>query len=238
MVTVFVAVAVSVASLSGIGAVKHHHHVPETLLVVVVLQHLEHVALEQSRPYDEERAVYHLVDYLRVGYHLDGRTVDEDIVVVLPESPDQFREPRLGEQFGRIGRHGAHRQQVECLEVRAGDYQRRHVVAAPCEIVADSPGGRAGIYRKRRLAQVAVYGEHLLALEGEAGCGVGREEGLSAADVERGEKAHAAALLHLSGVHHELEVGTQHPEGLVDHIAAALLDHDLACTLLRQLLSA
>ena len=238
MIAVLVAVAIAIAALARVSAVKDHDHVPELLPVVVGLQHRQHVTLQQPGANHEQRAVHDPVDDLRVRHHLHGRAVDEDIVVVRPQRLDELREAGFGQQFGGIRGHGAHGQHEEASGIAHRHDELRHVVAAPREVVADSPGGRAGVERKRSLAQVAVDRQHLLALEGEAGRSVRGQEGLAAAHVERGEQADVAAPGALSRLHDELEVGAQHPEGLVDHVAAALAYHYLAAVLLGELLPA
>lgn len=232
VVAVLVAVAITVAAFAGVGAVEHQGHVLEALLVVVALQHRQHVALQQSRAHHEQGAVHHPLYDLRVGHHLHGRAVDEDIVILLPQRGYQFGEPRLGQQLRGVRRHGAHRQQPQALGVGHVHDQRLHVVAALRQIVADTLGGRTHVGRERSLAQVAVDRQHPLALEREAGCRVRGEEGLAAAHVERGEEADAAGLAVVARVHDELQVGPEHPERLVDHVPAALV-YDYALRLLR-----
>ena len=238
MIAVLVAVAIAIAALARVSAVQDQDHVPELLPVVVCLQHRQHVTLQQPGAHHEQRAVHDPVDDLRVRDHLHGRTVDENVVVLRPQRLDELSEARFGQQLGGIRGHGAHGQHEEAVGTADRHYQPRHVVAAPREVVADSPGGRAGVDRKRSLAQVAVDHQHLLALEREAGRRVRGQEGLAAAHVERGEQADVAVPGALSRLHDELEVGAQHPEGLVDHVAAALAYHYLAAVLLGELLPA
>ena len=72
------------------------------------------------------------------------------------------------------------------------------------------------------MPQVTVHHQHLLSLDGKADGYVHGQEGLTASRIERGEDNDVgpAAL-----VRHELQVGAQHTERLVDDVPAALL-HD------------
>ena len=113
MVSVLIPVSVTITVAASFGTVQDDCHVLETFLLVSALQFGQHVALQQAGTDDEEGAVGKFLDDLRVRYNLDGRTVDEDAVVFVPHPFYQRAQARFGKQFGRIGRDGAHGQDVQ-----------------------------------------------------------------------------------------------------------------------------
>ena len=52
---------------------------------------------------------------MRVGHHVDGWAVDEDVVVTSAQLVDECGKTRLGKQLGGVGWGGAHREYVERL---------------------------------------------------------------------------------------------------------------------------
>ena len=73
------------------------------------------------------------------------------------------------------------------------------------------------------VAQVTVYYQYLLFLDDEAHGDVHGEERLAAAGIERGQHEHVlTAVL----ARHEVHVGAQHTERLVDDVTVAFLHHD------------
>ena len=94
------------------------------------------------------------------------------------------------------------------------------------------------------MTKVTVNYQHTLHLDGKAHGDVHGQECLSAARIEGGDDKDILVLL---WCHHKVHVGTQHTEGLVDHIAVAFfhyhgfrikLDHaaDKPFTLVREVL--
>ena len=73
---------VAVAALVVAGAVEDEGHAGVFLLLVEAVELGEHRALKQSGTDDEEGPVGVSVDDLGVSHNLDGRTVDEDIVIL------------------------------------------------------------------------------------------------------------------------------------------------------------
>ena len=82
--SVAVAISVGVAMTGGGegGAVEYEGDIAIFTLFVDAFELGEHGAFEQSGADDEDGAVYVAVNNLCVGYNLDRRTVDEDVVVV------------------------------------------------------------------------------------------------------------------------------------------------------------
>ena len=222
-----VTVVVAVAGVAGVGGgVEHHGHAGVAVFVVEALQLWEHIALKQSGADDEHGPVGHFGYDLCVGHHVDGWAVDEDVVVTGAQLVDECGKTLLGKQLGGVWRNGAHGEDVEHGMAVGLNYGRCDVVDATGEVVAKAVVRTADVGRCRCAAQVAVDDEHPAALQGDAGGGVYGQERLAAAGVERGEQHHwCAAVVCLVAAEHELDVGAQHAEGLVHHVAAALLYH-------------
>ena len=72
------------------------------------------------------------------------------------------------------------------------------------------------------MPQVSVDDQYFLALDGEAGCDVHREECLAAARIIRGEQDNFRRV-----ARHEFQIGAQHAECLVHDIAFSFLYDDL-----------
>ena len=73
------------------------------------------------------------------------------------------------------------------------------------------------------MAKVAVDDKHTFILDGEADGKIDGDERLAAAGIERGEDIDVLGAI---GRRHEIDVGTQHAECLVGHVATALADDD------------
>ena len=99
------------------------------------------------------------------------------------------------------------------------------VVFTHSQVIAQSLGTRIQIGGSRTMAQVAVHHQHPLALQGKSGGGIHGEESLAATRIERGIE-NDAGLFRFIGFKHELQIGAQHTESLVDDITAALLDDE------------
>ncbi len=78
-----------------------------------------------------------------VGHYLDGRTVDKHVVIILLELFHECGEAGGEEQFGGIGRDGAHGEHVELVEP-ADDFAI--VVHLAREIVGYTHLGRVDIF--------------------------------------------------------------------------------------------
>lgn len=107
-ISVAIGMGVAVSALVVAGAVEDEGHAGVFLLLIEAVELGEHRALEQSGTDDEEGPVGIPVDDLGVGHDLDGRTVDEDVVVLRAQLGHQLGKPRRLEQLGRVRRDGAH----------------------------------------------------------------------------------------------------------------------------------
>ena len=113
-VAVVIAVAtVTVAAVGGGGAVEKDGHVGELLVLVVTLDHGEHVALHEVGTDNEDVQVGPLGDDARVGHNLHGRTVEEDEVVLAVQGVEQVLQLGVEEQLGGVGRYGAHGDDID-----------------------------------------------------------------------------------------------------------------------------
>lgn len=88
-VAVVVAVTGSVAGGGGVGAVEDDGDVAIATVVVETVDFGEHRALEKAGTDYEERGVGYAVDNGGVGNNLYGRTVEEDVVVLVAERCDE-----------------------------------------------------------------------------------------------------------------------------------------------------
>lgn len=136
---------VAVSALVVAGAVEDEGHAGVFLLLIEAVELGEHRALEQSGTDDEEGPVGIPVDDLGVGHDLDGRTVDEDVVVLRAQLGHQLGKPRRLEQLGRVRRDGAHGQEVERGALLIGHDERRDVSAGHAQVVRQATVGRADV---------------------------------------------------------------------------------------------
>ena len=97
---------------------------------------------------------------------------------------DEACEPGLCEELGGVGRHLAHREDVQGVALYVVDDEALPVVGLGVEVVGDALPGLAGQAAQRALAKVEVERYHALALYSEGGGEVGRYEGLAGSDIE------------------------------------------------------
>ena len=88
-VAVVVAVTGSVAGGGGVGAVEDDGDVAVAAVVVETVDFGEHRAPEKAGTSYEKGGVGYAVDNGSVGNNLDGRTVEEDVVVLVAERCDE-----------------------------------------------------------------------------------------------------------------------------------------------------
>ncbi len=227
-VMVTVAIAVSVTVAVAFGAVEYDGHVLEFLLFVDILQLGQEAAVQQAGADDEDGAVCVLLDNLRIGQHLYGRAVDDEVVILGLELGDGVLQAGLIEQLGGVGRDGAHRQQLQGVVILIGDEHLMNVGDATVEVVTEALLGGVNVRRGGAVAQVAVNDQHALAFDGEGHGDVHAKERLAAAGVERGEQDDVAGGI---GVGHELQVGAEHAEGFVDDVTRAFFHHHFSLVL-------
>lgn len=223
-VAVVIAVPVAVAvGTAALGAVQDDGHVRELLFGVNVLQLAQHAALQQAGTDHKDGAVGILRQDVGIGHQLDGRTVYQDIVVTGTEVGKQCLQALARQQLRRIGRNGAHRQHVETDSFGGRHHDVVDALHLTGQVITQPVVGGTDIDRGGTAAQVTVDDQHPLSLEGQRGGDVDGQEGLAAAGIE-GSQQDDLPRSRLGG--HKLQVGPQHPEGLVHHVPPAFLHHD------------
>ena len=183
-ISVAIGMGVAVSALVVAGAVEDEGHAGVFLLLIEAVELGEHGALKEACADDEEGPVGVPVDDLGVGHDLDGRTVDEDVVIPGPQPGHQLREPRGLEQLGRVRGDGADGKEVERRALLVGHDERGDVRAGHAQVVRQATVGRADVGRGRAVAHVAVDDEHLPPLERQRHGEVHRDERLARAGVE------------------------------------------------------
>ena len=84
VITIVLVGTVTVSSVFGIGgSVEHDAHLLEALVLVKLVDVGYEFLLKQSGAHHEERAVGVAFDNLCIDNHVDGRTVDKDVVEFL-----------------------------------------------------------------------------------------------------------------------------------------------------------
>ena len=189
-VTITILIAVLIAILIAItagslGAVKKYDKVVIALGGVVLVDLREHGTFEEASANDKDGHVCERSDYVCIRHDLDGRTVEEDVVIVRAQFLDQRGQTRLGKKLCRVGRHGADGKGVEGVVVDVVNDQRSPVVGAAVEIVGDALLGLSGKCAEGTFAKVKVDYEDLLALDSQNGSEVTGDESLSGTDIER-----------------------------------------------------
>ena len=101
----------------GIGAIEQHGHVVVLLLLVALLQLGQHGTFQQTGTDDEQGDVGLVADDGGIGDNLHGRTVNEDVVVVLTQLVEHGLELRRVQQLRGVGGCLTHGQDVEGLDV-------------------------------------------------------------------------------------------------------------------------
>ncbi|CDB10187.1 uncharacterized protein BN744_01508 [Bacteroides sp. CAG:633] len=166
------------------GAVQDESHILVLLFVVDTLQLGKHAAFQQTGAYDKEGTVGQLLDDLRIGYHLDRRTVDKYIVVLAADGIDELLEAVAEQQFGGVGRDGAYREELQVGVAGIGDDDVLQVVDMAAQVVAQTGLRRADVGRGRTVAHVTVDDQHFFLLDGQTDRNVHGQERLAAAGIE------------------------------------------------------
>ena len=145
MITIPIAITVSVATTASLGSIQDQGHVLVFFLPVDFLQFSKHTQFKQSCTNHENSTVSQLLDYLRVGHQFDGRTVNQHIFVLFPYGIYYLFQPVVEQQFGGVGRYGADRKDVQIFLFRIGDNYFIEIVNPAAKIVAQPLGRRVDI---------------------------------------------------------------------------------------------
>ena len=209
---------------AGLRAVEDEGHVAILACVVKALELLEQGAVEQSGAHDEDRSVHVARDDLRIGDDLDRRTVEQDVVVLAANLFQQVLQAAVAQQLGGVRRHDADWQDAQVLIALVGMDELVKVPLLTREVMGQTDLRRSDQGRGHGLTDIAVDDEHLLLLDGQRHGDIGREIGLTTTRVEGGHDHHVVLSVLRN---EELELRTEHAEGLVHHVALALLYDDL-----------
>ena len=213
VVPVFIAIVAD-----GFGTIEDDGQLVETLVRVILLDVRQDRLFEEVGADDEEGHIRPLLDDIGIGDDLHRRTIDEDIVILLAQLGDQVTQVAGGEQFGRVRRQFARRQDVQGL---------MHDESVIILLVAAEVVHHAMVFRtverlgERRLAEVQVEGDHTLAVDGEGEGQVAGYECFSTVDIGGCDHDGRGTIL----LAHELRIGTDDTEGLVDDVTALRFDH-------------
>ena len=103
-IAVTVAISVSVTAAAAMGPVEYHGKTFEALGVIYVLQLFEHFAVQQAGADDEECAVAVFLKNMSVGDNVNGRAINEDVVISLAHCCNESIKMLAANKFGGVGR--------------------------------------------------------------------------------------------------------------------------------------
>ena len=192
-------------------------------LIVHLLDFGEHGALKQTCTDNENRHIGVAGDNLRVSHDFHRRAVENHVIILALELLEHGLEARRIEHLRRIGRQCAYWYEVEPIgAVHAVHHNlvERGVARKQC---AQTLGRAAGIAAQRGLAEVEVDHTHPLILDGKHSGKVYGDECLAGTRIGRCD--HNGACAYSFRIGHQLEVGADYAESLVDYVAHTLLDH-------------
>ena len=217
MVTVLITVAVAVSSgRSHFGTVEDDCKILIFATLVAIFQLREHALVKQAGPYQEDGHIYALAYNLGISNYINRRTVYEDIIVAIPKRVNSLCKPHISNQFCWVWRDGTYRDVIHCLIFVALEDQRVEIIGPLRQIVAQTDMRLAEETRHGGVAEVTVYDENSLVLDSKDNGKVDSGETLTGTRVV-GSYGYYLGIT--SG--HELEVGPEHPEGLVDYVTVA-----------------
>ena len=150
-----------------------------------------------------------------IGDDVRRRTVEEDIVVVGTKLVEHGTKALGDQKLGRVRGNGSHRKQVEVLlkvddMVRDGIGLSVEVGGDTCSILSKGLG-------EGRLSKVEVDKDDSTSLQSHGCSKVQQGEGLTSIGIEGGHHD----SLGVRGMGHEVQVGTKHPERLVEGVSLA-----------------
>lgn len=145
-VAVVVAVMIAVVAAGGDGAVEQHAHVLILLALIVAFDDGQHLALHESGTDHEDGGVGMLGNDAGVGHHLDGRTVEDDEVVLLAQLVEHLLQALAEQQFGGVGRYGAHGDDLQMVVALDGTADVAPVVHLAVQVVGYAQLGTADVF--------------------------------------------------------------------------------------------
>ena len=94
------------------------------------------------------------------------------------------------------------------------------------QIIGQAFFGTVHIGGKGAVAKVAINDQHALTFDSQGNGHINGQEGLTRARVERSQDENISCLI----LHHKFQIGTQHTECFVNHIALPFFDHRILDT--------
>ena len=167
-VAITIAVTVAVVAVSAadvLRAVEDDCHVLVGVLLIEYVDFLQEAAVHDAGADDEEADIDIFLQDNRVGDDVDGRTVNDDVVILVFHFFHQFAHSVVEEKLCRVGRYDADGHDVhsdaECILLD----ERVRVVVESCEVVADADFRFTDDAGERAVAQVEVDGKHFFVLQ-------------------------------------------------------------------------
>ncbi len=120
-ISVTVAVAVAIVTVFAHCAVEYQRHVLELLVFVDLFEFGKHVSFKQSGADHEYSPVGILFDDLGICNDLDGRTVNDYVVVIGFQHFNEFSESAVFKKLGWIGRNCTYRNKLQVGAIAVGD---------------------------------------------------------------------------------------------------------------------
>ena len=219
-VAITIAVTVAVVAVSAadvLRAVEDDCHVLVGVLLIEYVDFLQEAAVHDAGADDEEADIDIFLQDNRVGDDVDGRTVNDDVVILVLHLFHQFAHFVVEEKLCRVGRYDADGHDVHSDAEGILLDERVRVVVESGEVVADADFRFTDDAGERAVAQVEVDGEHFFVLQSDDFGKVGCDEALSGAGVEGGQHDDLAAVV--EAVDKVVEFGSQDAEGFVDEVA-------------------
>ena len=213
--------------MGGVYAVEDQSHVVETLLLIDALYVGELTTVELAGTDNEDGEVCHTVGNGCIGDDAHRHTIGHYIVITLAKLLYQLIQTGVQEEFGRVGRNGSCRDDVQSLHVGHMTYDIVHLHLLIGQIVGESHAVMLIVMRECSLADVHVEHHHTLLGKDEREGQVARDEGLAGTLVEGGEGDDLHAMV---SALHEVHVGAHDAEGLRDDIVA-IGSHQLSLSL-------
>ena len=210
-----------------VGGVEQDGHITIAGLIIVFLDIGKLVLLKKTGTNHEYGEVYQAVDDLGVGNNLDGRAVENDEVVFLPEAVDESVKILTRKQFGGIERNRSYGNGIQSRRIVYSGEEQILFVHPAYKIIGDALFLTSYQFGERSLAEVKVYDQHLLSLNGKNFSQVNGDEGLTGTRIGRCDGDNLALVGRGAVKSDILEIGAYYAESLVDGIAAFSLDHNL-----------
>ena len=126
-IAVVVITMLTIPSITTLCSIEDDAHIVVLLLVIEFLQFVDHRTFKQAATHYKDDSVGILFEELCVRNNLYRWTVNEDIVILFAQCLEHRREVFAIEEFGRVRRHGANREDIQAGEVVVCDNEVMNV---------------------------------------------------------------------------------------------------------------